>query len=89
MRLKFVQTATLQDKALAARRLEMRDGWLASKAKLKGGQIQNQAPKNSIGDITYNDDSIGPKASRSHMLIEHRLGISTSVQFFHSTTPFY
>jgi hypothetical protein len=43
MRLKFVQIAMLQDKALAIKRTEMRDRQLASKAKLKGGQIQDQA----------------------------------------------
>jgi hypothetical protein len=41
MRLKFVQIATLQDKTIVTKRLEMRDRWLASKAKLKGGQIQD------------------------------------------------
>jgi hypothetical protein len=70
-RLKFVQIATLQDKALATKRPEMRDGWLASKAKLKGGQIQDRAQENSIGDIKCNADSIDPKASRSLLLIEH------------------
>jgi hypothetical protein len=39
MRLKFIQIATLQDKALTTKRLEMRDRKLASKMKLKGGQI--------------------------------------------------
>jgi hypothetical protein len=39
MRLKFVQIAMLQDKALATKRHEMRDGQVASKAKLKGDQI--------------------------------------------------
>jgi hypothetical protein len=43
MRLKFIQINTLQDKALATKRPEMRDRWLASKAKLKGGQIQDRA----------------------------------------------
>jgi hypothetical protein len=62
----------LQDKALATKRPEMRDGRLASKAKLKGGQIQDRAYKNLIGDITCNADSISLKASRSLMLIEHR-----------------
>jgi hypothetical protein len=47
MRLKFVQIAMLQDKALATKRPEMRDGRLASKAKLKGGQIQDQVHENS------------------------------------------
>jgi hypothetical protein len=37
--LKLVQIARLEDKAHANKRPEMRDGWLASKAKLSGGQI--------------------------------------------------
>jgi hypothetical protein len=71
-RLKFVQITTLQDKALEIKRTEMRDGRLASKVKLKGGQIQDQVQENSIGDITCNANSIGLKASKSLMLIEHR-----------------
>jgi hypothetical protein len=43
MRLKFVQIITLQEKALATKRSEMRDGQLASKENLKGGQIQDRA----------------------------------------------
>jgi hypothetical protein len=43
MGLKFIQTAMLQEKTLATKGSEMRDGWLASKAKLKGGQIQDRA----------------------------------------------
>jgi hypothetical protein len=42
-RFKFVQISTLQDKAHATKRPEMRDERLASKAKLKWGQIQDQA----------------------------------------------
>jgi hypothetical protein len=38
-RLKFIQIVTLQDKALATKRPEMRDRRLVSKAKLKGGQM--------------------------------------------------
>jgi hypothetical protein len=71
MRLKFVQIAMLQDKAVVTKRPEMRDGQLASKAKLKGGQIHDQARETSIGHITCNADTISPKASRSLMLIEH------------------
>jgi hypothetical protein len=41
--LKLVQIARLEDKAHANKRPEMRDGWLASKAKLSGGQIQDRA----------------------------------------------
>jgi hypothetical protein len=36
---KFIQIATLQHKALATKRPEMRDIRLASKMKLKGGQM--------------------------------------------------
>jgi hypothetical protein len=71
MRLKFIQIAMLQDKELTTKRPEMRDVWLASKMKLKGGQILDRVQENLIGDITYNADSIGPKAYRSLMLIEH------------------
>jgi hypothetical protein len=42
-RLKFVQIATLQGKALATKRPKMRNGWLASKVKLKGGQMLDRA----------------------------------------------
>jgi hypothetical protein len=70
-RFKFVQIAMFQDKALATKRLEMRNGWFASKVKLKGGQIQDRAQDDSIGDITCSADSIGPKMSRSLMLIKH------------------
>jgi hypothetical protein len=41
MRLKLIHIALLQDKAIATKRPEMRDRWLASKAKLKGSQIQD------------------------------------------------
>jgi hypothetical protein len=71
MGLEFIKIATLQDKTLATERSEMRDGWLASKAKLKGGQMHDRAQENSIGDITFSADIISPKASRSHVLIEH------------------
>jgi hypothetical protein len=42
-RLKFIKIIMLQDKAFATKRSEMRDEQLASKAKLKGSQIQDQA----------------------------------------------
>jgi hypothetical protein len=47
-RLKFIKIAMLQDKALATDRLKLRDKWLASKAKLKGGQMQNRAQEDPI-----------------------------------------
>jgi hypothetical protein len=71
MRFKFIQISTLQDKALATKRPEMRDGLLASKAKLKRSQVQDQAQEDSIGDIACSADSIGPRASRSPILIKH------------------
>jgi hypothetical protein len=61
----------LQDTALATKRPEIRKGRLASKAKLKGGQIQDQAQEILIRDITCSADSIGPKAPMILMLIEH------------------
>jgi hypothetical protein len=59
----------LQDEALAIKRPKMRDGWIASKAKLKGCQIQDRVQEKSIGDITCSVDSISTKASRSLMII--------------------
>jgi hypothetical protein len=49
----------------------MGDGRLASKIKLKGGQIQDRAWEDSIRNISCSADSIGTKASRSPILIEH------------------
>jgi hypothetical protein len=71
MRLKFVQIATHQDKAPATKRPEMGDGQLVSKVKVKGSQIQDRAQENLIGDLTCSANSIGPKAFRRIMLIEH------------------
>jgi hypothetical protein len=68
-RLKLIKIATFQNKALATKRPEKRDGWLASKAKLEGSQMQNQAHEDSIRTIACSADRIGP--SRSRMLIEH------------------
>jgi hypothetical protein len=50
----------------------MRDKRLATKAKLKEGQMQNRAQEDLIRDIVCSANSIGPKAPRSPMLIEHR-----------------
>jgi hypothetical protein len=61
----------LQDKVVATKKPEMRDGQLASKAKLKRSQIKDLAQENLIGDITCSADRISPKVFRSHMLIEH------------------
>jgi hypothetical protein len=61
-RLKFIKIVTFQDKALTTKRLEMRDGRLASKAKLKGSQIQDRAQKDSIRDIACTVDNISLKS---------------------------
>jgi hypothetical protein len=45
-----------------------------TKAKLKGGQMQNRAQEDPIRNIASGANSIGPKAPRSPMLIEHRPG---------------
>jgi hypothetical protein len=50
----------------------VRDRKLATKAKLKGGPIQNRAQKDSIRNIVSGANSIGPKVPTSPMLIEHR-----------------
>jgi hypothetical protein len=71
-RLKLIKIATFQNKAFASKRPKMRDRRLTIKAKLKGSQMQNQAQEDSIRDIISSANSIGPKAPRSPMLIEHR-----------------
>jgi hypothetical protein len=48
VRLKFIKITMLQDKAFATKRPEMRDRRLATKAKLKGGQMQNRAQEDPI-----------------------------------------
>jgi hypothetical protein len=49
----------------------MRDGRLATKAMLKGSQMQNQAQEDLIRTIASSANSIGQKVPRSPMLIEH------------------
>jgi hypothetical protein len=49
----------------------VRDRRLVTKAKLKGGQMQNRTQEDSIRNIASSANSIGPKAPRSPMLIEH------------------
>jgi hypothetical protein len=71
-RLKFIKISMFQNKSFASKRSEMRDRKLATKAKLKGSQVQNQAQKDSIGDIKSSANSIGLKVPRSPLLIEHR-----------------
>jgi hypothetical protein len=51
-----------QDETLATKRPKMRDGQLASKAKLKRSQIQDRVQKKLIRDIAFSADNIGPKA---------------------------
>jgi hypothetical protein len=70
-RLKLIKIATFQNKEFASKRPKVRDRRLATKAKLKGGQMQNRAQEDSIRDIASGANSIGPKAPRSPMLIEH------------------
>jgi hypothetical protein len=70
-RLKLIKIATFQNKVFASKRPKMRDRRLATKAKLKGSQMQNQAQEDLIRDITSSANSIGPKARMSPMFIEH------------------
>jgi hypothetical protein len=42
-----------------------------TKVKLKGGQMQNRVQEDLIRDIASGANSIGLKAPRSPMLIEH------------------
>jgi hypothetical protein len=69
-RLKLIKIATFQNKAFASRGPKVRDRRLATKAKLKGGQIQNRAQEDLIRNIGSGVNSIGPKAPRNPMLIE-------------------
>jgi hypothetical protein len=70
-RLKLIKIATFQNKAFTSKRPEVRDRRLEAKAKLKGGQMQNQTQEDPIRYIASGANSIGPKAPRSSMLIEH------------------
>jgi hypothetical protein len=71
-RLKLVKITTFLNKAFASKRPEVRDRRFATKAKLKWGQMQNRVQEDPIRDIASSTNSIGPKAPRSPMLIEHR-----------------
>jgi hypothetical protein len=71
-RLKLIKIATFQNKAFASKRPEVRDRMLATKAKLKGGQMHNRAQEDPIRIIASGANSISPKAPRSPMFIEHR-----------------
>jgi hypothetical protein len=70
-RLKLIKIATFQNKAFASKKSEVRDRRLATKAKLKGGQMQNRAQEDPIRNIASGANSISPKAPRSPMMIEH------------------
>jgi hypothetical protein len=70
-RLKLIKIATFQNKAFASKKSEVRDRRLATKAKLKGGQMQNRAQEDPIRKIASGANSISPKAPRSPMMIEH------------------
>jgi hypothetical protein len=72
VRLKLIKIATFQNKAFASKRPKVRDRRLATKAKLKGSQVQNRVQENSIRNITSSANSISPKTPRSPMLIKHR-----------------
>jgi hypothetical protein len=74
VRLKLIKITTFQNKAFASKRAKVRDRRLATKAKLKGGQMHNRAQKDSIRNIASSANSIGPKAPRSPMLIEPHPG---------------
>jgi hypothetical protein len=71
VRLKLIKISMFQNKAFASKRPEVRDKRLATKVKLKGGQMQNRAQEDPIRDIASGANSIGPKAPKSHMLIKH------------------
>jgi hypothetical protein len=70
-RFKLIKIYTFQNKALTTKMSNMRDGRLATKAKLKGSQMQNQAQKYLIRNIASSTNSIGPKELRSPTLIKH------------------
>jgi hypothetical protein len=71
VRLKLIQIATFKNKAFASKMPEVRDRRLATKVNLKGGQMQNRAQEDPIRDIASGANSIGQKAPKSPMLIEH------------------
>jgi hypothetical protein len=71
-RLKLIKITMFQKKAFASKGTKVRDRRLGTKAKLKRGQILNRAQEDPIKNIASGANSIGPKAPRSPMLIEHR-----------------
>jgi hypothetical protein len=70
-RLKLIKIATFQNKSFVSKGPKVIDRRLATKVKLKGGQMQNRAQEVSIRNIASGANSIGPKAYRSPILIEH------------------
>jgi hypothetical protein len=70
-RLKLIKISTFQNKSFASKRIEVRYRRLATKVKLKWGQMQNRAQEDLIRNIASGANSIDPKAPRSPMLIEH------------------
>jgi hypothetical protein len=70
-RLKLIKITMFQKKAFASKGPKVSDRRLATKAKLKGGQMLNRAQEDPIRNIASGANSIGPKAPRSPMLIEH------------------
>jgi hypothetical protein len=72
VRLKLIKIITFQNKTFASKGTKVRDRRLATKAKLKGGQMQNRAQEDLIRNIASGANSIDAKAHRSPMLIEHR-----------------
>jgi hypothetical protein len=70
-RLKLIKIATFQNKAFTSKEPKVRDKRLATKAKPKGGEMQNRVQEDPIRNIESGANSIGPKAPRSPMLIEH------------------
>jgi hypothetical protein len=87
-RLKLIKISTFQNKAFASKRPELRDRRLATKTKLKGGQIQNLAQEDPIRNIASDANNIGPKVPRSPMLIKHCPSHQIRMRFFRSTTLF-
>jgi hypothetical protein len=71
-RLKFIKIRTFQNRLFASKWHKVRDRRLATKAKLKGGQMQNRVQEDPIRNIASGANSIGPKEPRSPMLIKHR-----------------
>jgi hypothetical protein len=79
VRLKLIKIFIFQNKSLASKRPEVRDRRLATKVKLKGGQMQNRAQEDPIRNIASGANSISLKAPRSPISSSIVLSISTRV----------